>query len=158
MVVVGARGHFFLIISWYWWTEPTAEGFCHQLMAIFYIYSDFDLLIELILSLIFSYNLCQCYADFLWSVFCKNLLFAMIMHHPPEVVSWFETKYLKILIFKHSFYSQWLLFNLVWVFCRQFWIMLGYFYYDRFIGILFIFFFAAILNWNFRFQTLEFRF
>ena len=24
-----------LVISWYWWTEPTAEGSCHQLMAIF---------------------------------------------------------------------------------------------------------------------------
>ena len=31
----GSGGHFSLIISWYWWTEPTAECSCHQLMAIF---------------------------------------------------------------------------------------------------------------------------
>ena len=28
-------GSFFLIISLYWWREPTAEGSCHQLMTIF---------------------------------------------------------------------------------------------------------------------------
>ena len=31
----GSGGHFVLIISWYWWTERTAEGSCHQLMTIF---------------------------------------------------------------------------------------------------------------------------
>ena len=36
---------------------------------------------------------------------------------------------------------------------RSFWISLGYFYYDRLIGISRMSFLAAILNWNFRFLT-----
>ena len=36
-----------------------------------------------------------------------------------------------------------------------FWILLGYFYYDRLIGMSRISFLAAILSWNFRFQISE---
>ena len=39
----------------------------------------------------------------------------------------------------------------------SFWILLGYFHYDRLIGISRTSFLAAILNWNFRLQTLNFR-
>ena len=36
----GSGSHFLLLISWYWWTEPTAEVSCHQLMAFL---SSYDL-------------------------------------------------------------------------------------------------------------------
>ena len=41
---------------------------------------------------------------------------------------------------------------------RPFRILLGYFYYDRFIGILCVSFLAAILNCNFRLQTSDCKF
>ena len=40
---------------------------------------------------------------------------------------------------------------------QPFGILLGYFYYDRLIGISLMSFLAAILNWNFRIQTSNFR-
>ena len=43
------------------------------------------------------------------------------------------------------------------IFLRPFWILLGYFNYNKFVGILFLGFWAAILNWHFRFQTSNFR-
>ena len=41
---------------------------------------------------------------------------------------------------------------------RPFWILLGYFYHDRLTGISHMCFLAAILNWNTRLQTSDFRF
>ena len=41
-------------------------------------------------------------------------------------------------------------------FCRPFGILLGYFYYERLIGILIMGFLETILHWDFRFLDTDF--